>query len=167
MVALSGSLTNFTRFSNVDFLVFYHFSTVFLFLFFLMSLIKRSLNPCSDPSLLQFFALHILSYVRETSFKSLEPVLVTWYNWTVLIALVVQLFENDVWAVSLTLQQFQYCHAESLPRGSYEKARLRFAHAETVVPFSCLLGLFLEGSGENSFSLDQTVSGPVLFRCKL
>ncbi|KAK7847368.1 multiple inositol polyphosphate phosphatase 1 [Quercus suber] len=31
--------------------------------------------------------------------------------------------------------------------GSYEKARLRFAHAETVVPFSCLLGLFHEGSG--------------------
>ncbi|KAI9156434.1 hypothetical protein LWI28_006469 [Acer negundo] len=30
--------------------------------------------------------------------------------------------------------------------GSYEKARLRFAHAETVVPFSCLLGLFLEKS---------------------
>lgn len=32
--------------------------------------------------------------------------------------------------------------------GSYEKARLRFAHAETVVPFTCLLGLFLEGSGK-------------------
>lgn len=31
--------------------------------------------------------------------------------------------------------------------GSYEKARLRFAHAETIVPFSCLLGLFLEGPG--------------------
>ncbi|KAJ6350408.1 hypothetical protein OIU78_006556 [Salix suchowensis] len=26
--------------------------------------------------------------------------------------------------------------------GSYEKARLRFAHAETVVPFTCLLGTF-------------------------
>ncbi|KAG8501384.1 hypothetical protein CXB51_003469 [Gossypium anomalum] len=32
--------------------------------------------------------------------------------------------------------------------GSYEKARLRFAHAETVVSFSCLLGLFLEGCGK-------------------
>ncbi|KAK1321186.1 hypothetical protein QJS10_CPA03g01096 [Acorus calamus] len=32
-------------------------------------------------------------------------------------------------------------------RGTFEKARLRFAHAETVVPFSCLLGLFLHGSG--------------------
>lgn len=36
---------------------------------------------------------------------------------------------------------------EKLPAGSYEKARLRFAHAETVVPFSCLLGLFHEGFG--------------------
>ncbi|GJM97056.1 hypothetical protein PR202_ga13954 [Eleusine coracana subsp. coracana] len=36
---------------------------------------------------------------------------------------------------------------ENHPDGTYEKARLRFAHAETVVPFSCLLGLFLEGSG--------------------
>jgi hypothetical protein len=36
---------------------------------------------------------------------------------------------------------------ENRPGGTYEKARLRFAHAETVVPFSCLLGLFLEGSG--------------------
>ncbi|KAI3908483.1 hypothetical protein MKX01_009285 [Papaver californicum] len=36
---------------------------------------------------------------------------------------------------------------ENHPPGTYEKARLRFAHAETVVPFSCLLGLFRE-SGE-------------------
>ncbi|KAJ9683915.1 hypothetical protein PVL29_016425 [Vitis rotundifolia] len=35
---------------------------------------------------------------------------------------------------------------ENYAPGSYEKARLRFAHAETVVPFSCLLGLFLEQS---------------------
>ncbi|ESQ50172.1 hypothetical protein EUTSA_v10002208mg, partial [Eutrema salsugineum] len=35
---------------------------------------------------------------------------------------------------------------ENLPPGSYEKTRLRFAHAETIVPFSCLLGLFLDGS---------------------
>ncbi|KAL9662773.1 hypothetical protein QQ045_027607 [Rhodiola kirilowii] len=32
------------------------------------------------------------------------------------------------------------------PSGIYEKARLRFAHAETIVAFSCLLGLFLDGS---------------------
>ena len=38
--------------------------------------------------------------------------------------------------------------AEGYVPGSYEKARLRFAHAETLLPFSCLLGLFLEGPGE-------------------
>lgn len=37
---------------------------------------------------------------------------------------------------------------EGYAPGSYEKATLRFAHAETLVPFSCLIGLFLEGSGE-------------------
>ncbi|THF98789.1 hypothetical protein TEA_005037 [Camellia sinensis var. sinensis] len=31
--------------------------------------------------------------------------------------------------------------------GCYKKARLRFAHAETLLPFSCLIGLFLEESG--------------------
>lgn len=36
---------------------------------------------------------------------------------------------------------------ENRADGTFEKARLRFAHAETVVPFSCLLGLFLEGPG--------------------
>ncbi|KAL9660522.1 hypothetical protein QQ045_025337 [Rhodiola kirilowii] len=35
---------------------------------------------------------------------------------------------------------------EGQPSGIYEKARLRFAHAETIVAFSCLLGLFLDGS---------------------
>ncbi|CAI9106495.1 OLC1v1005670C1 [Oldenlandia corymbosa var. corymbosa] len=35
---------------------------------------------------------------------------------------------------------------EGFVPGSYEKAQMRFAHAETLVPFSCLLGLFLEGS---------------------
>lgn len=36
--------------------------------------------------------------------------------------------------------------------GTFEKARLRFAHAETVAPFVCLLGLFLE---ESEFELIQ------------
>lgn len=43
---------------------------------------------------------------------------------------------------------FLIASVEKHAPGSYEKARLRFAHAETIVPFSCLLGLFLEGSGE-------------------
>ena len=28
--------------------------------------------------------------------------------------------------------------------GTYEKASFRFSHAETLIPFTCLLGLFLE-----------------------
>lgn len=50
---------------------------------------------------------------------------------------------------------------EGQPPGTYEKARLRFAHAETIVPFSCLLGLFLEGFGEHYFS--GSPQTPLLF----
>ncbi|XP_038721920.1 multiple inositol polyphosphate phosphatase 1-like isoform X2 [Tripterygium wilfordii] len=45
-----------------------------------------------------------------------------------------------------SMQQAIKAKEENHAPGSYEKARLRFAHAETVVPFTCLLGLFLEGS---------------------
>ncbi|CAN1325711.1 Multiple inositol polyphosphate phosphatase 1 [Linum perenne] len=45
-----------------------------------------------------------------------------------------------------SMEQAIKAHEEKHAPGSYEKARLRFAHAETVVPFSCLLGLFLGGS---------------------
>ncbi|KAK4579586.1 hypothetical protein RGQ29_029310 [Quercus rubra] len=44
--------------------------------------------------------------------------------------------------------------------GSYEKARLRFAHAETVVPFSCLLGLFHEGSGFQQIQEEKSLEPP-------
>ncbi|KAK6227750.1 hypothetical protein SCA6_000090 [Theobroma cacao] len=44
--------------------------------------------------------------------------------------------------------------------GSYEKARLRFAHAETVVPFSCLLGLFLEGSDFQRIQKEEPLGLP-------
>jgi hypothetical protein len=50
----------------------------------------------------------------------------------------------------LTHFPFFIASVEKHVPGSFEKARLRFAHAETVVPFSCLLGLFLEESGEAS-----------------
>lgn len=41
--------------------------------------------------------------------------------------------------------------AESHSDKATEKARLRFAHAETVIPFTCLLGLFLEDDGNVLF----------------
>ncbi|KAK9118449.1 hypothetical protein Scep_016542 [Stephania cephalantha] len=44
--------------------------------------------------------------------------------------------------------------------GSYEKARLRFAHAETVVPFSCLLGLFIDGSDLTKIQHEQPLEIP-------
>ncbi|KAL5732971.1 hypothetical protein ACOSP7_032314 [Xanthoceras sorbifolium] len=44
--------------------------------------------------------------------------------------------------------------------GSYEKARLRFAHAETVVPFSCLLGLFLERSEFQQIQREEPLQLP-------
>ncbi|KAK4799869.1 hypothetical protein SAY86_025234 [Trapa natans] len=49
---------------------------------------------------------------------------------------------------------------EKLPPGSYEKARLRFAHAETVVPFSCLLGLFLERSEFQQIQREESLDLP-------
>ncbi|XP_043689095.1 multiple inositol polyphosphate phosphatase 1-like isoform X3 [Telopea speciosissima] len=49
---------------------------------------------------------------------------------------------------------------EYLIPGTYEKARLRFAHAETVVPFSCLLGLFLEGSEFEQIQREQPLELP-------
>ncbi|XP_074276637.1 uncharacterized protein LOC141600322 isoform X2 [Silene latifolia] len=49
---------------------------------------------------------------------------------------------------------------KDLPNGSYEKARLRFAHAETVVPFSCLLGLFLQGSEYNLIQREEPLELP-------
>lgn len=55
---------------------------------------------------------------------------------------------NKLWLLHVTSEIWTPVLVEKHVPGSYEKARLRFAHAETVVPFSCLLGLFLEGSGK-------------------
>ncbi|KAJ9553533.1 hypothetical protein OSB04_017578 [Centaurea solstitialis] len=52
--------------------------------------------------------------------------------------------------VILSMEQAITAKEEGHAPGSYEKARLRFAHAETLVPFSCLIGLFLEGSPNNT-----------------
>ncbi|XP_072976522.1 uncharacterized protein [Typha angustifolia] len=43
---------------------------------------------------------------------------------------------------------------------TFEKARLRFAHAETVVPLTCLLGLFLEGSEFEQIQSEQPLLLP-------
>ncbi|XP_010257685.1 PREDICTED: multiple inositol polyphosphate phosphatase 1 isoform X2 [Nelumbo nucifera] len=51
-------------------------------------------------------------------------------------------------------------HEEHRAPGTYEKARLRFAHAETVVPFSCLLGLFLEGSEFEQIQREEALQLP-------
>ncbi|CAD6207307.1 unnamed protein product [Miscanthus lutarioriparius] len=51
---------------------------------------------------------------------------------------------------------------ENRPDGTYEKARLRFAHAKTVVPFSCLLGLFLEGPDFEKIQREEALDLPPL-----
>ncbi|XP_042461276.1 multiple inositol polyphosphate phosphatase 1-like [Zingiber officinale] len=51
---------------------------------------------------------------------------------------------------------------KEMASGSPEKARLRFAHAETVVPFTCLLGLFLEESEFKQIQREQPLSLPPL-----
>lgn len=64
---------------------------------------------------------------------------------------------NDVFeSMEVAIQ----AHEEGHPTGSYEKAKLRFAHAETVVPFSCLLGLFLEGSEFEAIQREQSLQLP-------
>uniref|UniRef100_A0A0D6R654 Multiple inositol polyphosphate phosphatase 1 n=1 Tax=Araucaria cunninghamii TaxID=56994 RepID=A0A0D6R654_ARACU len=45
-------------------------------------------------------------------------------------------------------------------QGSLEKARLRFAHAETIIPFTCLLGLFLEISDLEKIQSEQPLQPP-------
>ncbi|CAM8919928.1 unnamed protein product [Rhodiola kirilowii] len=59
-----------------------------------------------------------------------------------------------------SMEQAIKAKEDGLPSGSYEKARLRFAHAETVVPFSCLLGLFLEGSEFEKIQKEEPLQLP-------
>ncbi|XP_042013562.1 multiple inositol polyphosphate phosphatase 1-like [Salvia splendens] len=47
--------------------------------------------------------------------------------------------------VMQSMEQAIKAKEEGLVPGSYEMAKLRFAHAETLLPFSCLIGLFLDG----------------------
>ncbi|KAF7831900.1 multiple inositol polyphosphate phosphatase 1 isoform X1 [Senna tora] len=59
-----------------------------------------------------------------------------------------------------SMEQAIQAKEEKRAPGSYEKARLRFAHAETIVPFSCLLGLFLEGSEFEQIQKEQALQLP-------
>ncbi|KAJ6900100.1 hypothetical protein NC652_026289 [Populus alba x Populus x berolinensis] len=59
-----------------------------------------------------------------------------------------------------SMEQAIKANEEKHPPGSYEKARLRFAHAETVVPFTCLLGLFLEGSEFQKIQREEPLELP-------
>ncbi|XP_027335184.1 multiple inositol polyphosphate phosphatase 1 isoform X1 [Abrus precatorius] len=66
------------------------------------------------------------------------------------------LLEDVVQSMEQAIKAKEERHAP----GSFEKARLRFAHAETVVPFSCLLGLFLEGSEFKKIQEEQPLELP-------
>ncbi|PON51400.1 Histidine acid phosphatase [Parasponia andersonii] len=59
-----------------------------------------------------------------------------------------------------SMEQAIRAKEENHAPGSYEKARLRFAHAETVIPFSCLLGLFLEESEFQQLQREQPLQLP-------
>ncbi|XP_028805215.1 multiple inositol polyphosphate phosphatase 1-like [Neltuma alba] len=54
-----------------------------------------------------------------------------------------------------SMKQAIQAREEKRTSGSYEKARLRFAHAETLLPFSCLLGLFHGGSEFDQIQKEQ------------
>lgn len=68
----------------------------------------------------------------------------------------VPLLEDVVQSMEEAIKAKEEKHAP----GSYEKARLRFAHAETVVPFSCLLGLFLDGSEFQKIQREEPLELP-------
>ncbi|KAH0457696.1 hypothetical protein IEQ34_013011 [Dendrobium chrysotoxum] len=59
-----------------------------------------------------------------------------------------------------SMEQAILAKEENHKPGTFEKARLRFAHAETVVPFTCLLGIFLEGSEFEQIQRDEPLSLP-------
>ncbi|KAH7854323.1 hypothetical protein Vadar_012552 [Vaccinium darrowii] len=59
-----------------------------------------------------------------------------------------------------SMEQAIMAQEEGLAPGTYEKARMRFAHAETLLPFSCLLGLFLEGSEFDKIQKEQPLKLP-------
>ncbi|KAH9702650.1 multiple inositol polyphosphate phosphatase 1 [Citrus sinensis] len=59
-----------------------------------------------------------------------------------------------------SMEQAINAKEEKHTSGNYEKARLRFAHAETVIPFTCLLGLFLERSEFQQIQKEEPLALP-------
>ncbi|XP_060212983.1 uncharacterized protein LOC132640411 isoform X3 [Lycium barbarum] len=59
-----------------------------------------------------------------------------------------------------SMEQAIKAKEEGYAPGSYEKARLRFAHAETLLPFSCLIGLFLKESEFELIQREQALQFP-------
>ncbi|CAH9113106.1 unnamed protein product [Cuscuta europaea] len=68
----------------------------------------------------------------------------------------VPLLEDVVQSMEQAIKAKEEGHAP----GSYEKARLRFAHAETLLPFSCLIGLFLEESEFERIQREEALQLP-------
>ncbi|KAL9421740.1 hypothetical protein AB3S75_034081 [Citrus x aurantiifolia] len=68
----------------------------------------------------------------------------------------VPLLEDIVQSMEQAIQAKEEKHTP----GNYEKARLRFAHAETVIPFTCLLGLFLERSEFQQIQKEEPLALP-------
>ncbi|KAL0321820.1 UNVERIFIED_CONTAM: Multiple inositol polyphosphate phosphatase 1 [Sesamum calycinum] len=60
-----------------------------------------------------------------------------------------------------SMEQAINAKEDGLVSGSYEMARLRFAHAETLLPFSCLIGLFLDGPEFERILREQPLELPV------
>ncbi|KAG8390141.1 hypothetical protein BUALT_Bualt01G0052700 [Buddleja alternifolia] len=59
-----------------------------------------------------------------------------------------------------SMEQAIKANEDGLVPGSYELARLRFAHAETLLPFSCLIGLFLEASEFEQIQREEPLQLP-------
>ncbi|KAL7211876.1 hypothetical protein ACSBR2_014685 [Camellia fascicularis] len=68
----------------------------------------------------------------------------------------VPLLEDVVQSMEQAIMAKEEEHAP----GCYEKARLQVAHAETLLPFSCLIGLFLEESDFEKIEKEQPLQLP-------
>ncbi|KAL8550159.1 hypothetical protein ACS0TY_008836 [Phlomoides rotata] len=68
----------------------------------------------------------------------------------------VPLLEDVIQSMEETIKSKE----DELVHGSYELARLRFAHAETLLPFSCLIGLFLDGPEFEKILKEQSLELP-------